>query len=287
LNKKIQLFYSVDADDAFMFYAIRHHKIDLRGYAFEHNRADTETLNQTAFAGNADVIAISAFAYARASEHYLMLPHGGSVGQNYGPVIVSKTPYRIEDLAGLKLAIPGENTTAANVVRMLNPNQQMTVVPIDPFYEIFGQIEKGSVDAGLVIHEGRMCYDKLGFYKIIDIGEWWFRQTGLPLVLGVNVIAKHLPAADRQAINEILMESLRWAEAHRDHIIPYLQTLKSPLEKELGLADASTIRDYLGLYANADTMQYGIKEKEGLQYLFDLAREHGLIPEHVTVTYAE
>ena len=269
-----------------MFYAIRENKIDLDGYSFSHNRLDTESLNNKALKNDSDVIAISVFVYAAICDNFLMLPHGGSVGQNYGPVIIAQEEFSIEDLPRLKLAIPGINTTAANVVKMLSPDQPTTIVPIDPFYAIFESLEKGEVDAGLVIHEGRMCYESMGFKKIIDIGEWWYGETGDPLPLGANVIRRDLGHYHIKKLTKILGKSIVWAIEHREELIPFLQELKSPIEKKLGLADPEVISAYLDLYANQDTVRYGEKERNALQNFFDRAFEHSLIPGKITVEYA-
>jgi 1,4-dihydroxy-6-naphthoate synthase len=286
-ERKIELYYSVDADDAFMFYAIREKKIDLKGYYFLHHRKDTETLNRLAMEKRGDVMAVSVFNYANIYRDYLLLPHGGSVGQNYGPVIISKTPFPLSELPRKKLAIPGENTTAANVVRMLSPGQPTAVIPIDPFSAIFEALESGEVEAGLVIHEGRMCYDKMGYRKIIDIGEWWYKETGDPLPLGANVISRKLGKDTIDEVNAILYESIRWALEHKEELIPFLQSLKSPREKELGLAEPETISAYLDLYANNDTLLYGERERNSLVNFFRLAKGRGIIAHHVPVEFAE
>lgn len=269
-----------------MFYALREGKIADPDFFFEHHRADTERLNQIAIDGKGDVVAISVFAYSFIHDRYLILPHGGSVGRNYGPVIIAKEEFSIKDLSKKKLAIPGEKTTAANVVKMLSPDQPTAVIPIDPFYAIFDSIEKGEVDAGLVIHEGRMCYEQMGFKKIIDIGEWWFQETGDPLPLGGNVIRRDFAEKSLLQLSQILGQSIAWAIENREELIPYLQNLKSPLEKKLGLAKRETISAYLDLYANQSTLEYGKDEKKAMQNFFDIAYERKLIPKKVVVEFA-
>jgi 1,4-dihydroxy-6-naphthoate synthase len=284
--RPISLYYSVDADDAYMFYALREAKIASPGFTFSHHRHDTETLNRLARQGEADVIAVSVFTYAEISADYLMLPHGGSLGRNYGPVIVAKKPYTLADLPHLRLAIPGETTTAASVVRMLSPGQLTTVVPIDPFAAIFASIANGEVDAGLLIHEGRMVYERLGLHKIVDIGEWWQAEHGRVLPLGANVINRKLGRATIAELSELVAASIRWARQHEAEVLPYLQRLKGQQERDLGLHEVEMLRAYLGLYANADTEGYGPAEREAMQYFFDEALRTGQIDKPVQVSYA-
>ena len=191
----ISLAYSVDADDAFMFHALRaaaSHPASTRGLEFTHRRGDTSELNALALAGEIDVVAISAGAYPAVADKYLLLPHGASVGRGFGPVLVARQPMALADLAGRRIGIPGLSTTAWLVLRQMQPGLLPVVVPIAPFGRIFECLDAGTIDAALLIHEGRLLYQSRGYARVAEIGEWWQAETGLPLPLGVNVIRRGL-----------------------------------------------------------------------------------------------
>lgn len=187
---KIRLAHSPDADDAFMFYGLAKNKIDTEGIEYEHVLKDIQTLNEWAKEGRMEVTAISAHAYAYVKDKYAVLTHGGSIGKNYGPMIIANQPVTLESLKGKKIAIPGKMTSAYLSFKLCFPDFQEVLVNFD---EIMNEVKKGTVDAGLIIHEGQLTYEAQGFYKIVDMGEWWFKKTGMVLPMGVNAIRRDLP----------------------------------------------------------------------------------------------
>ena len=196
----IALAYSVDADDAFMFHALRTGQVAEPGFVFTHRRADTAALNQMAVAGAADVIAISAGAYPGVADQYQLLPHGASVGRGFGPVVVARHPLDPAGLAGRRVGIPGLTTTAWMVLRMIAPRAEPVVIPIVPFGRVFEALDEGTIDAALLIHEGRLIYPERGLHLVVDLGVWWQAEVGLPLPLGVNVIRRALGAGPIAAL---------------------------------------------------------------------------------------
>src|SRR6266699_3053705 len=256
--------HSPDPDDAFMFYAIAKNKIDLRGYRFEHRLEDIQTLNERAQRGELHISAISIHAYAYVADKYALLPCGASMGDGYGPVVVRKRstlnvqrPTSNEDsmneaatresLNGKKIAVPGEMTSAFLALRLFLGEFDYLLVPFD---EIFDAVKSGRADAGLIIHEGQLTYAQSGFEKIVDLGEWWKSQTGLPLPLGGNVVRKDIPPLLRHDILEIIRESIDYGLAHREeavrHSLPYARDM-----------DAKLTGTFIGMYVNEFTRDYG------------------------------
>jgi 1,4-dihydroxy-6-naphthoate synthase len=271
----ISLAYSVDADDAFMFHALREGHVASPGLVFSHRRGDTAALNQIALAGEADVVAISAGAYPLCAERYLLLPHGGSIGRGFGPVVVARSPMAVADLAGKRVGIPGLTTTAWMVLRLIAPEAVPVIIPIVPFGRIFDAVTSGEVDAALVIHEGRLLYPERGLALVVDLGVWWQAQVGLPLPLGVNVIRRALGGALVAKVSALLRQSIRFALEHRDSMIA---TLAAEDRGERSLADPKLIDTYLALYANADTAEMPDDARRGIEALFSRARAAGFLP---------
>jgi 1,4-dihydroxy-6-naphthoate synthase len=283
LGRRILLAYSVDADDAFMFHALRAERIDTRGIAFQHLRGDTAELNALAGAGGADVVAISAGAYPTVADRYLLLPHGASVGRNFGPVVVARRPLALADLAGCRVGVPGLSTTAWMVLRMIDPTISPVVIPIAPFARIFNALDIGEIDAALLIHEGRMLYEARGYHKVVDLGEWWHTATQLPLPLGVNVIRRALGRELVADVSDVLREAIGYALAHRDEVIRELVTED---RGEAALAQATLLDRYLALYANEDTRHMAPDVRAGIDELFSRTREAGLLERSFTVEWA-
>jgi 1,4-dihydroxy-6-naphthoate synthase len=271
---RISLAYSVDADDAFMFHALRTGQVPTPGLTFSHRRTDTATLNQLALAGETDVVAISAGAYPWLAERYQLLPHGASVGRGFGPVVVAPRAFAPADLAGKRVGIPGLTTTAWLVLRMIEPRAIPVEIPIVPFGRIFEAVGAGEVDAALLIHEGRLLYPERGLALIVDLGVWWQETVGLPLPLGVNVIRRGLGAATVAAVSDVLRNSIRWALAHRDTLIA---ALVAEDRGDPGLANPVLVDHYLSLYANADTAEMPDDARRGVDALFARARAAGLL----------
>jgi 1,4-dihydroxy-6-naphthoate synthase len=275
----ISLAYSVDADDAFMFHAIRAGLIDARGLTFTHRRADTAALNRLALQTDAaegratDVIAISAGVYPRVAAHYQLLPHGASVGRGFGPVVVARRPMDAAALAGARVGIPGLTTTAWLVLRLIQPAALPVEIPIAPFARIFEALDAGEVDAALLIHEGRLLYPERGLHKVVDLGEWWLAETQLPLPLGVNVIRRALGAERVATVSAVLRESIRFALDHRGDLIA---ALAKEDRGEKKLSDPGLLDEYLNLYANVDTLAFAADARRATAVLFERARRAGL-----------
>src|SRR5947207_10185390 len=237
-TKVFTLGHSPDPDDAFMFYAMAKNKIDLRGYRFEHRLEDIQTLNERARRNELHVSAISIHAYAYVAKNYALLPCGASMGDGYGPVVVQKrstlnaqrsTP-NPDLLRQRVIAVPGEMTSAFLALQLFLGKFDYVVVPFD---KIFDAVKSGRADAGLIIHEGQLTYAQSGFEKIVDLGDWWKHQTGLPLPLGGNVVRKDIPPAVRRYLSEIIRESIDYGLAHRDeavrHSLGYARDMGSKL----------------------------------------------------------
>jgi 1,4-dihydroxy-6-naphthoate synthase len=245
--------HSPDPDDAFMFYAIAKNKIDLRGYRFEHRLEDIQTLNERAIRGELHISAISIHAYAYVADKYALLPCGASIGDGYGPVVIGKASTPKEDvdprerLKNLVIAVPGKMTSAYLALQLYLGDFKHVVVPFD---QIFDAVKRGDADAGLIIHEGQLTYAKAGFQKIVDLGEWWKKETGLPLPLGGNVIRNDIPSEVRRDLCEIMRESIDFGLAHRDeavqHALPYARDMNQQLADK-----------FIGMYVNDFTRDYG------------------------------
>lgn len=277
---RIRLAFSPDSDDIFMFWALLQGKIDAEGLSFEADRADTETLNQRAEKGEADVIAVSIAQYARIARDYLLLPHGMSVGRGYGPVVVTEdeglAAGGLAALAGKRVGVPGRRTTAFMVLSLLAPAFEATVVPISPYARAFEELRRGAIDAALLIHEGRLFYEREGTKKVADLGEEWARATGgLPLPLGGNAIRRGLGEARIAQVSTICRSSIRWAVDHADEVANAL--LAAETRADVGLDRASLDR-YLGMYANADTLDAPADVRRAIDELFTRGRAAGLLP---------
>jgi 1,4-dihydroxy-6-naphthoate synthase len=282
-ERRIHLAYSVDADDAFMFHALRGGQLDAGGLVFEHRRADTAELNALAAVGGADVVAISAGAYPAIADRYLLLPHGASVGRGFGPVVVSRRPLAAGDLAGRRVAIPGLSTTAWLVLQLIRGGITPVVVPIVPFSRVFEALDAGEVDAALLIHEGRLLYESRGYHKVVELGQWWQEQHGLPLPLGVNVIRRALGPALVAQVSGILRAAIEHALAHRDEVIA---AISSEGRGDPDLAARSLLDRYLSMYANEDTRGMAPDVRQAIDVLFEKARAAGLLPAAVQVEWA-
>jgi len=279
----ISLAYSVDADDAFMFHALRTGDVDTRGLTFIHRRADTAELNALALAGESDVVAISAGAYPAAAANYLLLPHGASVGRGFGPVLVARRPMALAELAGRRIGIPGLSTTAWLVLRQMQSGLVPVVVPIAPFARIFDALDAGTIDAALLIHEGRLIYKRRGYARIAEIGEWWLAETGLPLPLGVNVIRRGLGTETIALVSAVLRDAIAYALGHRDQLIRVLAAEK---RGDPALAETALIDRYLGMYANEDTRAMPADARRAVEVLFERAAKAGLLPASCSIDWA-
>ena len=273
--RALSLAYSVDADDAFMFHALREGRVDTEGLTFSHRRDHTAALNQLAGEGAADVVAVSLGAYPAFAAAYQILPHGASVGRGFGPVVVARRPMTTDALAGARVGIPGRSTTAWLVLRLIQPAAVGVEIPIVPFARIFEALDAGEIDAALLIHEGRLIYPQRGLYKVVDLGEWWQAETDLPLPLGVNVVRRALGAPTITRVSRVLRSSIAWALAHRAEMIA---TLAAEDRGEKALSNPALIDHYLNLYANHDTAALADDARRAVDVLFARAQAAALIP---------
>jgi 1,4-dihydroxy-6-naphthoate synthase len=267
----LSLAYSTDLDDAFMFWALQSGRLDGRRWGFDaitHERADTATLNAWARAGGRDVVAVSIATLPAVARDYLLLPHGGSVGRGYGPVIVAP---RALPLDGARVGVPGEATTCAVLVALAAPGARRVVVPSAPMERAFAALADGTVDACALIHEGRLTYAARGLTLALDLGAWWSKRRGLPLPLGGNVIRRALGPDAIARASAMLRESIRYALAHREQALDELL----PARRELTRAQAD---HYLSLYANQDTLGYDADTRRAIDVLLADASEAGLLP---------
>jgi len=267
VKAKIRVGHSPDADDAFMFYAIAHNKIKTEGIKFSHVIEDIESLNRRAFKAELEVTAVSAFAFFEVADKYALMECGASIGDNYGPILVTKKPAYAKELKGKKIAVPGLHTTAYLTLRLFLPDFQEVVVPFD---KILDAVEKGDVDAGLIIHEGQLTYKKLGFEKVADLGEWFYEMTKLPLPLGVYVIRKSLGKDIMRKTTRLLKDSIVYGLKHREEALQYALKFGRGIEPK-------TADEFVGMYVNDFTVDMGKRGKEGLMVLQKAAIDAGLV----------
>jgi 1,4-dihydroxy-6-naphthoate synthase len=283
-GRPVRLAFSPDSDDIFMFWALLNGKIDTGGLTFEASRADTETLNERAERGDADVIAVSIAQYARVADDYLLLPHGMSVGRGYGPVVVARETRSLASLAGKRIGVPGTRTTSFLVLSLLLHDFVPVVVPIAPYARAFEELRGERIDAALLIHEGRLFYEREGTHKVVDLGEAWAEATGgLPLPLGGNAIRRGLDDDLVARISRACRESIRWALANADEVARAL--LAAETRADVGLDRASLDR-YLSMYANADTLDAPADVRRAIDELFTRARAARLVPESARLGFA-
>jgi 1,4-dihydroxy-6-naphthoate synthase len=273
---KIRIAHSPDSDDAFMFYGLASGRVPSNGFELEHVLSDIETLNRAAFEGRYEITAVSFHAYAHLTDRYILLPHGASMGDRYGPVVVARKggPTSLE---GVRVAIPGELTTAFLALRLYDPGVQYVVMPFDRIQEA---VHAGEIAAGLLIHEGQVTYEEEGLQKIVDLGEWWAdRTSGLPLPLGGNVIKRELGAATIATLSGLLHDSIAFGLEHRDEAVSHA------MQFGRGLDRARTDR-FVGMYVNGLTLDYGERGREAVRRLLDDAQKAGLLPKPVTAEFA-
>ncbi len=272
---------SPDADDLYMFRALLEGLIDPGPFDWEIGTADTDALNREAGETGPDVSAISIGHYPALQDRWQLLPHGGSVGDGYGPVVVAPRPLSLEDLRGLRIAVPGLTTTAYVVLCLvLGERFRPLVTPITPYARIFEALREGEVDAGLVIHEGRLNFREHGCHQVLDLGAWWKEQTGLPLPLGGNAIRRDLGPEVIAEASTVLRESIRHALEHRDEGIAWI------LARGSALRSPSAVDRYLGMYANHETFGYSPAALEGMRVLFERARAADLVSGPVSLDLA-
>jgi len=265
----ISIAHSPDSDDAFMFYGLATNKIRVPGYKFSHTLCDIETLNRRAQnEAFYDVSAISFHAYPYVQDNYTLMGCGGSVGEGYGPMIVSLRPIALNDLRRIKIAVSGTLITAYLALKIFNPEIETEVVPFD---QIIPEILAGRFDAGLIIHEGQLTYTSSGLYKVIDLGIWWRETTGLVLPLGGNAIRRSLGAESHKIISKALRDSIQHALDHREQALEYAMQFARDL-------DSTTASRFVSMYVNERTLDYGADGRQAIRKLLDLGHERGVIP---------
>jgi len=277
--REISIAHSPDSDDAFMFYALATNKVRVPGLRFTHTLCDIETLNQKARDGNGvyDVTAISFHAYPYIQDNYALLASGGSVGDGYGPMIVATHGFSQSEIKRKRIAIPGTLTTAYLALKLFAPGIETEVVPFD---QIIPQVVEGKFEAGLIIHEGQLTYSKSGLQRIVDLGKWWLKITGLPLPLGGNAIRRSLGPELTTSVANALRDSIQYALDHRDEALAYAMQFARDVDPQL--ADK-----FVGMYVNERTLDYGPDGREAIRRLLDMGHKAGIIPREARVDFAE
>ena len=272
---EIKLAHSPDSDDAFMFYALATHKLSTPGYKFTHVLSDIQSLNEAAVAETYDVTAISFAAYPGLRDKYVLLDCGASFGEGYGPIVVSTKAVKSQELAGKRIAVPGLKTSAYLTLRLFEADFEPVVMPFD---KIIDAVQNNLVEAGLLIHEGQLCFPEKGLHKVLDLGIWWQEQTGLPLPLGGNAVRKALgPHLGRQ-IAKTIRDSVAYGLEHREEALNYAMQFAREMNTEL--ADA-----FIGMYVNKWTLGYGEKGRQAVKELIVRGTQAGLLPGPPTVEF--
>lgn len=275
-DRTLRVGHSPDSDDAFMFYALTHDRIDTGGLKFVHQLEDIETLNRRALQGELEISAVSIHAFAHLADRYALLASGSSMGDRYGPTLITREPAALDDLRGRTIAVPGLLTTAFLTLQLcLGKDVPHVVMPFD---QILPAVAEGRVDAGLIIHEGQLYYGERGLHKVVDLGQWWYETTGLPLPLGGNVVRKDLGEELVNRVASLLRQSIVYALEHRQEALEY--ALRYARDLDPALADR-----FVGMYVNEWTVDYGPRGREAVRALLDRAHRAGLIPAPVDVQF--
>jgi 1,4-dihydroxy-6-naphthoate synthase len=272
---KIHIAHSPDSDDAFMFYGLASGRVPSQGFEISHVLSDIETLNRAAFDGKYEITAVSFHAYAHLTDRYLLLPHGASMGDRYGPIVVSRRDGP-STLKGVRVAVPGELTTAFLALRLFDPTVQYVVMPFDQIQE---KVQAGEIDAGLLIHEGQLTYADEGLQRIVDLGEWWADRTGgLPLPLGGNVIRRDLGAGAIATLSRLLHDSIAYGLDHRAEAVDYAMQFGRGLDRR-------RTDEFVGMYVNNLTLDYGERGRTAVHRLLGDAQAAGLLPKPVDIEF--
>jgi 5,8-dihydroxy-2-naphthoate synthase len=274
--RQITVAHSPDSDDAFMFYGLATNKLDTGPIVFSHVLKDIQTLNEEAIKGTYDVTAISFHAYAYVSDKYMLLPHGASIGDKYGPILVSKEVHNRDDIGKLNIAVPGTLTSAFLALRIFNSDFRYEVVPFD---KIIDAVQSGRCDAGLLIHEGQLFYESQGLHKVLDLGEWWHDKMGLPLPMGGNGIRRDLGEEVIAKVSKLLSDSIRYSLDNRDDALQY--AMQFAREMDPALADR-----FVAMWVNDLTLDYTERGREAVRRLLSEGFARKIIPHQVTVEFA-
>jgi 1,4-dihydroxy-6-naphthoate synthase len=274
-KSEIKVAHSPDSDDAFMFYGMATNKVRVPGVKFTHTLSDIETLNRKALEGFYDITAISFHAYPYIQDNYALMPSGGSVGEGYGPMIVASRNISVDEIRRHRIAVPGTMTTAYLVLKLFAPEIATEVVPFD---EIIPRVLEGKYEAGLIIHEGQLTFNKSGLHKVVDMGKWWREQTGLPVPLGGNVIRRDLGPELIASCCTALRDSIRYALEHREEALQYAMQFARDLDPQM--ADK-----FVGMYVNERTLDYGKDGREAIVRLLEMGHAAGIIPQKPVVDF--
>ncbi len=275
--REITVAHSPDSDDAFMFYGLATNKVRVPGLKFTHTLTDIETLNRKALECFYDVTAISFHAYPYLQDKYALMPSGGSVGEGYGPMIVSPKPLTLDEVRQVKIAVPGTMTTAYLSLKLFAPEVETEVVPFD---QIIPQVLAGKFEAGLIIHEGQLTYSRSGLHKILDMGKWWRDLTGLPLPLGGNAIKRSLGPELMASVCVALRDSIQYALDNRAEALEYAMQFARDL-------DVQSADKFVGMYVNERTLDYGADGRDAVAKLLDMGFEKGIIPHRAHPDWVE
>jgi len=273
--REIVCAHSPDSDDAFMFYGLATRKVRSRLVGFRHVLEDIESLNRKALNGLYEITAISYHAYPYVADKYVLMASGSSIGDGYGPLVVSARPMAQEELKGRKIAIPGKMTTAYLALKIFQPDFEAVVIPFD---QILEAVSQHAVDAGLVIHEGQLTYGREGFHNIVDLGRWWKKSYDLPLPLGANALLRNLPEEIRGECCRMMRESIQYSLDNHEEALNYALQFARDLEPALA-------EKFVGMYVNHYTLDAGEIVPQAAQHLLNLGFEAGLIPHRVTVEF--
>ncbi len=274
--KEISVAHSPDSDDAFMFYGLATNKVRVPGLRFTHTLCDIETLNRKALEGFYHLTAISFHAYPYIQDKYALLSSGGSVGEGYGPMVVATKGFPAEDVPRRTIAVPGTMTTAYLALRMFAPDVETEVVPFD---QIIPAVREGRFEAGLIIHEGQLTFARSGLHKIVDLGQWWREETGLPLPLGGNAIRRDLGRETIASVAGALKDSIQYALDHRDEELNYAMQFARDLDPQMA-------NRFVSMYVNERTLDYGDDGREAIRQLLARGYEAGIIPHKPKVEFA-
>ncbi len=275
--QKIHIAHSPDSDDAFMFFGLATHQVDSEGLEFEHILKDIETLNRRALEGTYEISAVSIHAFAYLADKYALLGSVASMGEQYGPMVISKEKFDLSELKNKKIAVPGTMTSAFLILKLLEPNFEYVVVPFD---QIIEEVQKGTVDAGLIIHEGQLQYQSMGLQLIVDLGKWWFEKYQLPLPLGGNAVRRDLGPDMMKKLARIQKASIAYGLNNRQEGLAHAMQYA----RDLSTDEADK---FVGMYVNERTLDYGEDGKKAVRLLLDLAFEKKLIPHKVNVEFVD
>ena len=276
-TETIRIGHSPDSDDAFMFYALAKETIPTDGIQVVHVIEDIESLNQRALKGELEVTAVSIHAYAYIADKYALMPCGSSMGDRYGPILVANQLFPASELKGKKIAIPGKMTTAYLTCSLFESDFEAIEVPFD---QIIDFVKSGQADAGLIIHEGQLTYGESGMHKIVDLGEWWYQETGLPLPLGGNVIRRDLGNEKMRKVTRLVRQSIQHSLDNRAEALDYAMIYARDMETE-------TADQFVGMYVNEYTIDYGDSGREGVRELLKRGYESGIISQPVDIEFVE